>query len=121
MARLYLSPSPPTSSWPAGSRWPSHSASRSRAWHGRWVLVEIVLAAGENDWRKRSELPALPAVGTIISILDSPTVLRAVAGSVCELAGGGDRAAVAAVLVRAADLPQAPAAELRRAGWHLLV
>ncbi len=90
-------------------------------WHPRHVLIDVVLETGGSYWRKRLDLPAPPAPGAALALLQAPPLVATVVGSTEPEDGGG--AASPAVLVRAAAPgPGAvPEAELRSAGWRCLL
>lgn len=92
----------------------------SSAWHPRDMVVDVVLETGGSYWRKRLDLPAAPAPGAVLALLQAPPLVATVVGATEPEDDGG--AASPAVLVRAAPGAGAvPEAELRSAGWRCLL
>ena len=85
------------------------------------MLIDVVLETGGSYWRKRLDLPAPPAPGTAIALLDAPPLVATVVGATEPEGEGG--AASPAVLVRAdaAGTGVVREAELRSAGWRCLL
>jgi len=69
------------------------------------VLVDVMLAVDGHYWRTRRELPALPAARTVLRLIDDPQLDATVTGSTCPPAGGDDRTAAGAILVRGSTTP----------------
>jgi hypothetical protein len=84
------------------------------------VLIDVVLESGGTYWRKRLDLPAAPAAGSALDLLDGPPLTATVVGATEP--EGEDGAVSAAVLVRAGSGgPVGRDDDLRRAGWRCLL